>query len=228
MYSKQQVPAHKWSYVAGTYDGKDLKLYINGQLDRTMHVDKQLVTKGNTDVFIGKRGNSGKNEAHYKGLLDEVRVYNRALTPGQIKQHQALNYDKLSLDQAKDGERWAVAVTANNGKEISKTTMSNSVIVEKVQQADDPSDKTSVSYNYPNPFHASTKFKLKLSKKQHVSIKVYNVLGRLVYTKFEGNKSKGPHIIKIDGNKLNLASGVYFCRFAMDDKVITQKMTYIK
>ena len=70
-----------WTHLATTYDGGLLKLYVNGNLIRTTAVSGNIVEPGGP-LRIG--GDSVWGEYFY-GLIDEVRVYNMALTQPQIQ-----------------------------------------------------------------------------------------------------------------------------------------------
>lgn len=78
--SSTNLPVNTWSHVAGTYDGSTVRLYVNGVQVATNPVVGSL--RGDAGPLrIG--GNSGYGE-HFAGLIDEVRVYDRALTPAQL------------------------------------------------------------------------------------------------------------------------------------------------
>ncbi|WCB94984.1 virion structural protein [Baekduia alba] len=70
-----------WSHVATTYDGKSLILYVDGVAVATKAVTGS-VTTSNGALHIG--GNSIWGE-WFTGKIDEVRVYNKALTAAQVK-----------------------------------------------------------------------------------------------------------------------------------------------
>jgi hypothetical protein len=69
-----------WSHVAATYDGATLRLYVNGT-----QVSSRAVT-GNIAVSTGQVRIGGNNVwgEYFAGLIDEVRIYNRALTATEI------------------------------------------------------------------------------------------------------------------------------------------------
>jgi hypothetical protein len=224
LQSEEDIPNNKWTHVAGTYDGENLKLFINGTLDKKLHVGKALLKQTNTDVFIAKNSNAVDSGEYYKGALDELKIFNKPLSAAQVQNHYAGNYKQLSLEQTNAGERWEVAVTANDTKSRAKTVTSNSIITEKEEREKD-ADIT-ISQNYPNPFSSSTTIDMELQETEIMTVKVYDTIGRHVRTVFDGNMESGSQTMEIDGS--NLSSGIYFCRFVMEDEVITQKMTFIK
>jgi hypothetical protein len=70
------LPKNLWSHLVGTYDGATLKLYVNGELVRKQAVTGRIVTS-NSPLRIG--GNGVWSE-FFQGRIDEVRIYNRALS----------------------------------------------------------------------------------------------------------------------------------------------------
>jgi glucose/arabinose dehydrogenase len=76
-----QIPLNTWTYLAATFDGTTLRLYVNGVQVGTRAVSGALLTS--TGVLrIG--GNSIWGE-YFKGLIDEARVYNRALSQAELQ-----------------------------------------------------------------------------------------------------------------------------------------------
>ena len=72
----------QWYHVADTYDGSEARVYIDGGLDATG--DESAVPLTNTSLlFFGQRGDDNSS-LFFDGLLDEVSIYNRALTAEEI------------------------------------------------------------------------------------------------------------------------------------------------
>jgi hypothetical protein len=70
-----------WTHLATTYDGANLRLYVNGALVRTRAVTGTLANTANP-LRIG--GDLPWGE-YFNGLIDEVRVYSRALSLAEIQ-----------------------------------------------------------------------------------------------------------------------------------------------
>ena len=70
-----------WTHLATTYDGAALRLYVNGALVASQAQTGAITT---SDGVLRFGGNSSWGE-YYQGYLDEVRVYNRALSQAEIQ-----------------------------------------------------------------------------------------------------------------------------------------------
>ncbi|MER6946557.1 LamG-like jellyroll fold domain-containing protein [Nonomuraea sp. NPDC000554] len=76
------LPLNQWSHLAATYDGSVARLYVNGtQVAESSPFSGELVDDGGA-LRIG--GNTAWGE-YFSGLIDEVRVYNRAQTAAEIQ-----------------------------------------------------------------------------------------------------------------------------------------------
>jgi hypothetical protein len=71
----------------------------------------------------------------------------------------------------------------------------------------------SLSQNYPNPFNPSTTINYQLPAASHVTLKVYDVLGREVETLMNQKQNAGYYTAKIDGSRFS--SGVYFYKISI-------------
>jgi Secretion system C-terminal sorting domain len=67
-----------------------------------------------------------------------------------------------------------------------------------------------LSQNYPNPFNPQTKIAYQLEEPSHVTIVLFDVLGKQVATVVDQNQTIGDHEVFFDGS--NLPSGMYFYR----------------
>jgi hypothetical protein len=79
---KTKLSLNTWSHMALTYDGSTLKLYVNGQLADSRSQAGSLVTSSGV-LSIGSTGVWSKE--NFLGRIDEIRIYNRALTQQQIQ-----------------------------------------------------------------------------------------------------------------------------------------------
>ncbi len=70
-----------WYHAAATYDGSEMKLYLDGRLVGRTAKSGAVATSGGVEAYIGANPSGGK---HWQGLIDEVRIDDRALSAGEI------------------------------------------------------------------------------------------------------------------------------------------------
>ncbi|HPN34010.1 MAG TPA: BACON domain-containing carbohydrate-binding protein [bacterium] len=76
------IPLKEWTHLAVTYDGTRLAGYRNGVLDKSREFS-HLLQKSDKHLLIGRLQNS----YHFNGMIDEVTIWNRALSPQQIREN---------------------------------------------------------------------------------------------------------------------------------------------
>ena len=84
----------------------------------------------------------------------------------------------------------------------------------------------SLDQNYPNPFNPVTNISFAIPKAGHVTLKIFDVLGKEVAVLVNDVRNPGKYSVNFDGT--NFASGIYFYRLESGSFISTQKMTLIK
>ena len=87
-------------------------------------------------------------------------------------------------------------------------------------------EEFSLAQNYPNPFNPVTTIRYALPENSHVSIKVYDMLGREVTELVNSIKNAGNHEVKFDAS--NLSSGVYIYLMEADNFREIKKLVLMK
>lgn len=101
----------------------------------------------------------------------------------------------------------------------------NAVVGVKKNQNGIP-QKYSLGQNYPNPFNPATKIDFALPKDEHVTMKLYDILGREVVLLIDKEFKAGNYTI--DFNASFLSSGIYFYELRAGSYVETKKMMIVK
>ena len=84
-----------------------------------------------------------------------------------------------------------------------------------------------LSQNYPNPFNPATEIQFTVETTGHASLKIYNVIGQVVATLFDGLAESGHYYrMTLDGSRLS--SGVYLYRLQGVNKSELKKMVLLK
>ena len=87
--SASVVPVNAWTHVALTRSGSIITVFVNGVADPNGSADGAVLDHGGCPLLIGvdtDSGCAGALNGHFQGQIDEVRVYDRALTAADIQQ----------------------------------------------------------------------------------------------------------------------------------------------
>ena len=97
------LPVNTWSHLAATYDGSNMRLYLNGTLVKTVAATGAM-TASTGELRIG--GNSIWGE-YFAGLIDEAHVYNRALSAAEVT-------TDMNVNAPPSGPKLTITAPANN------------------------------------------------------------------------------------------------------------------
>ena len=118
--SLSQYPSggYSWIHVAGTYDGTTMRMYVNG-VEESSIVGPAAIAANAVDVGIGAQSDGTRR---FNGTLDDIRIYNRALTSSEIASIAGSGPPEADLAITKDdfitsvtlGQSIAYTITATN------------------------------------------------------------------------------------------------------------------
>jgi len=138
-----------------------------------------------------------------------------------------------SLPRQIDGDPFTTPIKLVSGSSIyfalaratgtRENSLGGATAVEKVSSV--PAE-FALEQNYPNPFNPSTAISYQLSVVSHVTLKVFDALGREVATLVEAQQSAGRYRVTFDAS--NLTSGTYFYRLQAGNSVDTKKLVLVK
>lgn len=82
-YCRVPITTDNWHHLAGTFDGSEMRMYLNGHMQAKRTLPPGVAIKTSAPFIIG--GTIHKNKKWYfPGLMSDVRVYNRALDADEI------------------------------------------------------------------------------------------------------------------------------------------------
>ena len=82
------ITAGAWHHVAGTYDGTNMQLYVDGQAWGNPYACSGAISAMPAEGFLAIGSEAGRVvcgcDRYFKGLIDEVTLYYRALSPSEV------------------------------------------------------------------------------------------------------------------------------------------------
>jgi flagellin-like protein len=122
VYVYTELSAGTWYHVAATYDSTlpsaNVKIYLNGELEETSDYTDPVADPGNKNLRIGAKYD---DSLFFDGTIDEVAVYGRVLSAGEISDlynnygYTTPNYPKKTLVRKLP---WALPTTSVGAEEL--------------------------------------------------------------------------------------------------------------
>jgi len=126
--------------------------------------------------------------------------------------------DTMIVKTLNDGEFVYLALARKTG------TTENSMPV--LQRINNVPMQFSLEQNYPNPFNGITNYELRITNEEHVSIKVYDALGREIAVLV--NEVLQPGMYRMRWDAVGFASGVYYYTMTVGEFRQTKSMILMK
>jgi hypothetical protein len=121
------------------------------------------------------------------------------------------NGNSVNLNGSSSGDMWNFApnkiITVNPVTDVNENSIATSF---------------NLNQNYPNPFNPSTKISYSLKKGNHVSLTVFDVLGKEVITLVNQYQNPGTHFVEFNASAY--MSGIYFYRIESGNFSAVRKM----
>ena len=115
------IPNNEWSHVAVSYDGGKMIIYKNGI--QVSEIDNRLFSTFLSDFIIGASGwNANDTWNYYNGLIDDVALYNRAVTPEEVNIiYQGVKHQKVNFSVVETNSSATKTFNLSNTANIPKT-----------------------------------------------------------------------------------------------------------
>jgi hypothetical protein len=82
--TKKQIPQGKWVHVVLTFDNSIVKSYVDNELVESVTYNGNLDKRDSPATISGRPSNQAHSS--FYGAIDEIRIYNRALSESEIQQ----------------------------------------------------------------------------------------------------------------------------------------------
>jgi len=82
--SNNALALNQWHHLVMTYNGTQIKLYVNGNLASTQNYSGLMNIAGNSGISIGESNQANGYWSHTNGKIDDIGIWDRALTEEEI------------------------------------------------------------------------------------------------------------------------------------------------
>ena len=223
----------QWYYVAACWDSVTgvAQLFINGKIDTTY--TNQVQYLNGQDGQLGVGGDADGNDKFVNGTLDEVRISDTArYTADFTPPTQPFTPDKytVALYHMDEGTGITTKDASGNGNDCllqgGYSWVKSDIATGIKEISSSTPKKFMLSQNYPNPFNPTTIIRYTIAKSSFVTMKVYNLLGKVVSTLISKEQNPGTYEVTFNGNRL--ASGVYLYTLRAGSFSQTNKLILMK
>jgi len=117
-----------WYHVVGVFNGTNISIYLNGVLNNSKGTAITSLKASQVSTKIG----FFPGNFYFNGSIDEVRIYNRSLTPQQIKANYNSgkpNYNTIVSQETQVNETWRACVVIVDGLVDSEEKCSNNLTI---------------------------------------------------------------------------------------------------
>jgi hypothetical protein len=143
---KTEIPEiGKWSYWVGRYNGSSITLFKDGAKVGEIEYSEELLPT-NTQFRLCSGTQDGSNYTYTKGVIDTVRIYDRALLEGEIISNYNMSDINLSYRTGIDGQNWSNWSHTEKDVDLELTFEGNS-FVQEIEPID-LSDKDNLSLEF--------------------------------------------------------------------------------
>lgn len=178
----------------------------------------------NNRIYI--MGGQGKS-----GVLQSTEAYSPATGKWVYKEN--LNYPRENFTTQVVDNKIYIFGGRNSSQKFIAAVEEYDPTLSAVTVVEDPTVPShfKLNQNYPNPFNSSTVFSYQVPQEVHVTIRIYNILGREICTLANKKMKPGSYSVFWDGvddNGNEAVSGLYFYRLLTNSISVTRKMTVIR
>ncbi len=259
-YTQDEFIDGDWHHIAFVADKNSDSIFF--YIDGVIHITVISFNYGNWPD-VGKNdplyiGCNSYVSAFYEGEMDEVSIWNKALTAYQINTvmndtlsfayystadsglvayYRFDEYEDLGIGSAGVDDIRNFSSNSNHGDSEGNPLLVPSGILVSVDDNPLLISDFQLDQNYPNPFNPATTIRYSIpsnvkGQTSKVILKVYDVLGNEVATLVNEEKPAGSYEVEFNAvgtsRDLSLTSGVYFYQLKAGEFIQTKKMILLR
>jgi hypothetical protein len=174
-------------------------------------------TQGNaTDVYVARSTDGGETFTNFK-------VSQSSFTPTS-----SVFFGDYTGIAAHDRKIYPIWMRLDGSALSVWTAIINDSVTVDVPEGEGHASSFTLNQNYPNPFNPSTMIRFNVPSREHVTLKVFDMLGREVTALVDRVVEPGEHTVVFSAWDYQLSSGTYFYRMTAGSFVQTRKFVLLE
>jgi hypothetical protein len=228
-----------WHHVAVSYASvSGLAIYIDGEIQPLVQPTLPTLPIADNTEYDLIIGDSPVHNATFDGIIDEVRIWNIVRSGEEIDSAR-----KDTLTGVESGLIGYWRFNEGSGESITdQSVFNNQASLYEVQWVQGtpfvpevPVDEAEIDpiprrldfrNTGPNPFDTSTTFHYEIPESRHVTIEIYDILGRRIKSIVDEQQRSGGYGCSWDGandSGNSMGNGIYFCRLKAGEDIKTAR-----
>lgn len=186
------------------------------------------LAKNDTSSYYISIFNSGEGNATINNVASSNGVFAVMSFPTSIPQNQ-FGYARVRFKPNANNQTFTGLITITSSdtvKTVNVTGYSNSLTAGIATLSSQIPDRFALSQNFPNPFNPTTKINFDVPHSSFVSLKVFDMTGKLVSELVNGTLTPGTYQFEFDA--ATLPSGTYFYKLETSEFTSTKKLILLK
>ena len=180
----------------------------NGETEFNYVMKKMVPNANGTNIGTLTAGTAFNFDGHYE-FKGSYRLPNSAQDPiNHSIEHSVEEFSDLNV---------VVWVQNTSTKEVFQSAWATNNV-----GINNQASKNGIIELFPNPTNSQAYVRYLLAENQNVNIKIYNILGEVVYSENKGYENSGYHTAVLDVN--NFSEGLYIVKLTVGNNIFTKKL----
>ncbi len=178
--------------------------------------DRRNYTTSSTDIYVARSTDGGETFSNFK-------VNQSSFTPTS-----SIFFGDYTNIAAYNGRVYPIWMRLDGSALSVWTAIVNDTLTVGVPSEEGHASSFALYQNYPNPFNPSTMIRYNVSSGTHVTLKVFDLIGREVSTLVDREVEPGEYTAVFSASEIKLASGTYFYRMTAGEFMQTKKFLLLQ
>lgn len=213
-----------WSSFRSGWEKPIHQLMVENKVTVFFHGHDHFFGKQEKDEIIYQEVPQPSNRSLTNISATEYGYVNGVFLPGRGFLNVTVSAENVKVDYIRSYLPSEENVTRKNGELAYSYTLKS--VVTAAEQINENPDVPDLEQNFPNPFFKDTTIRYRISKTDHVELKIYDLLGREITTLVNQSQEAGAYSVRFNAAEHTIPNGICYCRLTVGSFSKTIKIVY--